>query len=398
MYELTGIPRNYAWGSTTQIQQLLGLPQDGGPLAEVWFGAHPTDPSGVTDEQGRQTTLDRLIDSDPARLLGRRSISEFGPTLPFLMKFLAPGEPVSLQVHPTPANAHTGFIAEQIEGVPIDAPHRSFKDTNHKPEMVFALTEFSGLVGFRDPALIVELLAAYNHPALRGAHRLLAAEPGPAGMKECLRRLVELGAAEVDQIVAEATQLSANGPEVADAHQMVAELAQYFPGDAGCVASLMLVHMRFRPGDCLFVPSGIPHAYLSGLCVEVMANSDNVFRAGLTNKYVDVEGLLANTRFDPTPLAMLPGDEIAPGVRVLSPEAAEFALTVVTCTSGGEQVIAGSGPRIAVCVDGLVTVRAERATAPDPLSLPVGGALFAADVDGDLTVAGHGLLVIASVP
>lgn len=397
MYELTGIHRNYAWGSTTSIQTMLGLPHDGGPLAEVWFGAHPSDPSGVLDERGRQTTLDRLIDAEPARLLGRQSLAEFGPSLPFLVKLLAPGQPVSLQVHPTPANARTGFIAEQISGVPIDASHRSFKDTNHKPEMVFALTEFHGLVGFRLADEIIGLLAAYSHPAMRGIHRGLTADPGPTGMKECLRLLVELGASEVDQVVAEATKLAAGASGTdAEAHQTVAELAQFFPGDAGCVASLMLNRFRFQPGDCLFVPSGTPHAYLSGLCLEVMANSDNVFRAGLTNKYVDVEGLLANTRFDSSPLTLLPGDEIAPGVRLLSPGAAEFALTVVT-PADQVKLIAGSGPRIAVCIDGTVTVSAGTASA-EAITLAVGDALFAADADGDLSVSGTGRLVLVSVP
>lgn len=399
MYELTGVPRNYAWGSTTNIQELLGLPRDGGPMAEVWYGAHPSDPSTVVDERGGQTTLDRLIDADPARLLGSRSVSEFGETLPFLMKLLAPGQPVSLQVHPTPANARTGFIAEQVEGVPIDAPHRSFKDTNHKPEMVFALTEFQGLVGFRTPSHIIDLLAAYRHPAMRGIHRQLVSDPGPAGLKECLRLLVELGANEVDQIVSEATELAADAQAPnADEHHTVAELAQYFPGDAGSVASLMLARHRFQPGDCLFVPSGTPHAYLSGLCVEIMANSDNVFRAGLTNKYVDVEGLLANTAFDAAPQSLLPSDEISPGVRVFRPGAAEFVLTVVTALPDRKQVIQGSGPRIALCINGSVTVQAGATPSSEEMTLAVGGALFAGDLDGDLKVTGHGVVVIASVP
>ncbi|MDQ2698549.1 MAG: mannose-6-phosphate isomerase, class I, partial [Actinomycetota bacterium] len=323
MHTIAGVPRGYDWGSTTHIQNLLGLPVDGRPLAEFWFGAHPTGPSPLapataeTVEAAAIATLDELIAADPVGTLGGTVAGEFDGRLPFLMKFLAPGRAVSLQVHPTPENAVEGFEREEAAGIPIDAFHRSFKDTNHKPEMVFAITDFEGLVGFRSVDEIVALLGRYAHPLLQRCHRDLAADQTPTGLRECLRALVQLQSPDVEAIVDEARALAAEGAADAAPHTTVVELAATYPGDAGAVASVMLNRIAFAAGECVFVSSGTPHAYLSGLAVEIMANSDNVFRAGLTSKYVDVDGLLDNVAFSTVPVDLLEGAEAAPGVRVL---------------------------------------------------------------------------------
>jgi mannose-6-phosphate isomerase len=396
MHKLAGVPRGYDWGSTTHIQNLLGRSPDGRPLAELWFGAHPTGPSPLAPGTDDAATLEELIAADAVGALGETVAREFDGRLPFLMKFLAPGQAVSLQVHPTPENAVAGFNREEAAGIPIDAFHRSFKDTNHKPEMVFAITDFEGLVGFRPLDEIVALLGRYSHPLLQQCHRDLAADPTPSGLRECLRALVELKSPDVEAIVDEARALAGEDGANAAAHATVVELAATYPGDAGAVASVMLNRIAFAAGECVFVSSGTPHAYLSGLAVEIMANSDNVFRAGLTSKYVDVEGLLDNVAFSVVPVDLLEGDETTPGVRVLRPDAREFELTSVGIASHEAVTVAGAGPRIAVCVDGRVQVRAAYGDAAVELS--PGEAVFVGDSNGDLRMRGAGHVVISSVP
>jgi len=395
MHRLTGIQRDYAWGSTTEIQTLLGQPDDGKPLAEVWFGAHPTGPSLIHGADAE--TLDAYIASDPDRVLGASVASRYGGTLPFLLKFLAPGRPVSLQVHPSPERAERGFERENAEGIPLDAFHRTFKDTSHKPEMVFALTDFDGLVGLRDLVQTTRVLGAYEHPAMVAAHETLVGSPDADGARRVLGQLVQLPSDAVDEIVAESARLAqaADEPD-ADAFRTVVELARFYPGDVGTVASLLLNRIRFSPGEGVFVPSGMPHAYLSGLAVEVMANSDNVIRAGLTGKYVDVGGLLENTIFEFGRPAPLPSDEVAPGVRALRPDASEFEVYAIEARPGRDVRFDGRGPRIVVCTRGSVRL----ATAGDDgvLDLAVGDAAFLSDADGDLAVSGDGSLVLAGVP
>ncbi|MGW0897582.1 mannose-6-phosphate isomerase, class I, partial [Streptomyces goshikiensis] len=157
MDRLTNTIRPYAWGSTTAIPALLGVEPSGEPQAEMWMGAHPGAPSRL-DRGAGETTLPAVIDADPERELGAAAVAKFGPRLPFLLKLLAAGSPLSLQVHPDLAQARAGFADEEARGVPIDAGHRNYKDPNHKPELICALTPFSGLCGFRRPLEAAALL------------------------------------------------------------------------------------------------------------------------------------------------------------------------------------------------------------------------------------------------
>lgn len=391
MHKLTGVPRAYDWGSTSHIQELLGDSPDGAPLAELWFGAHPTGPS-VLESEGEHDTLDQLISANPQHALGGTVAAEFGE-LPFLMKLLAPGQPVSLQVHPTPENARTGFAREQAQSIPLSAGNRSFKDANHKPEMVFAVSEFEGLVGFRTISEVIELLGHYELPFMRAIHGALQADAGSDGLRNCLESLVRLDEASVNAAVTEARRLS---PVTGLApHATVVSLAEFYPGDSGAVASLMLNRVAFRPGDAVFVSSGMPHAYLSGLAVEVMANSDNVFRAGLTAKYVDIEGLLQNIDVSSGPVSLMDAGTPLPGVRVLRPAAREFQLTSVVVDDSFTGLDL-AGPRIGICIAGKVQVRA--LDSDQRCELSPGEAIFAAGAEGDLEVSGAGHIVFGSTP
>lgn len=386
MYLIDGVPHAYDWGSRSLIQQMTGEPA-GEPLAELWFGAHPSAPSPVAGWATATTLLD-LIEADSDLALGAAATARFGASLPFLIKLLAPGRAVSVQVHPTPANAAAGFRREQADGIPLASPLRSFKDANHKPEMILALSRFEGLIGLRRRADAHALFDEYDSP---GAVRVRAALAGVDPIRSAVREVVALSTREVNELVAEAAVLAARG--AGGPHETVVMLAGQYPGDAGAIASLLLNRMVLAPGECVHVPSGTPHAYLGGLAIEVMANSDNVFRVGLTSKRVDVEGLLQNLDVTEGEVGrVVPGQEY--GARVFSPGVAEFELLDLEI-DGGSAVLDGPGACIAVCVAGSLAVRGR---AVDTHTLRAGAALFIGAMEGPLEVRGNGRLIAARVP
>jgi mannose-6-phosphate isomerase len=292
---LDGVARDYAWGSTTAIQRLLGREPDGHPLAELWFGAHPDDPARVP---ALDLTLDRLIAADPVAALGSDVVERFGPQLPFLLKLLAADKPLSIQVHPTRAQAEAGFADEDARGIARNAPDRNYRDRNHKPELLCALTEFEALCGFRPVGDTLRLLDAFDLPELEPVRELLA---GPDPLRAAFTYLLRL--AEPASLV---TAVAARAEAIDDADWSgaagaVLRAAEAFPGDVGVVLSLLLNHVRLQPGEAIYLGAGNVHAYLYGLGVEIMANSDNVLRCGLTPKHVDVAELLKITDFGELP-------------------------------------------------------------------------------------------------
>jgi mannose-6-phosphate isomerase len=290
MDRLSNTVRPYAWGSTTLIPELLGAAPTGEPQAEMWMGAHP----GAPSQTGRGSLHD-IIGADPVRELGRPALEAFGPRLPFLLKLLAAGAPLSLQVHPDRAQAQEGFAAEEKAGIPLDAPHRNYKDDNHKPELVCALTPFDGLCGFRPPAEAADFIAGLDVDSLKPYVDLLHAHPEEAALREVLTAVLSADPEEMGHTVAEA---AAAAERLGGPYAPFAAVAHHFPGDPGVIAAMLLNHVRLQPGEALFLGAGVPHAYLGGLAVEIMANSDNVLRCGLTPKHVDVPELLRVVRFE----------------------------------------------------------------------------------------------------
>ncbi|MFJ6943389.1 mannose-6-phosphate isomerase, class I [Streptomyces wuyuanensis] len=290
MDRLSNTVRPYAWGSTTLIPELLGAAPTGEPQAEMWMGAHP----GAPSQTGRGSLHD-IIGADPACELGRPALEAFGPRLPFLLKLLAAGAPLSLQVHPDRAQAQEGFAAEEKAGVPLGAPHRNYKDDNHKPELVCALTPFDGLCGFRPPAEAAVFIAGLDVDSLKPYVDLLYAHPEEAALREVLTAVLSADPEEMAHTVVEA---AAAAERLGGPYAPFAGIAHHFPGDPGVIAAMLLNHVRLQPGEALFLGAGVPHAYLGGLAVEIMANSDNVLRCGLTPKHVDVPELLRVVRFE----------------------------------------------------------------------------------------------------
>jgi len=297
--ELDNPIRDYAWGSPTAIPQLLGLAPSGRPAAELWIGAHPDSPS-TAPAHADQPGLDALIAADPAGLLGPGTVARFGERLPFLLKLLAAERALSLQVHPNRRQAEAGFAAEEAAGVDRASPERNYRDANHKPEMAYAITEFQAFCGFRPVAATADLFAALAVPELEPYRELLR---NANGLRAVFTTLLTLtGPARqrlLDSVLAGCRRLAGSGGEWSAEARASVLAAEDFPDDIGPVVALLLNYVRLAPGEAIFLGAGNVHAYLRGVCVELLANSDNVLRCGLTPKHIDVPELVRITDFTP---------------------------------------------------------------------------------------------------
>ncbi|TXS36176.1 mannose-6-phosphate isomerase, class I [Streptomyces sp. OR43] len=362
MDRLSNTVRPYAWGSTTLIPALRGVAPTGEPQAEMWMGAHPGAPSRITragsapeasaapSSPPAEQALTDVIAADPAGELGRPAVDKFGPRLPFLLKLLAAGAPLSLQVHPDLAQAQQGYADEERRSVPIDAPHRTYKDANHKPELICALTPFDGLCGFRRPVEAAEALEGLGVDSLKPYADLLRAHPEEAALREVLTAILTADPEQMAETVADA---AAAAERIGGAYAPYARIAHHFPGDAGVLAAMLLNHVRLQPGEALYLGAGVPHAYLEGLGVEIMANSDNVLRCGLTPKHIDVPELLRIVRFEATEPGILRPEASPSGEELYETPVDEFRLSRFDLSPGAAPVdLTAATPQILLCTAG----------------------------------------------
>ncbi len=396
MDRLDNTVRPYAWGSTTAIPELLGTEPTGEPQAELWMGAHPGAPSRV-DRGSGPAPLNQVIDADPEGELGAAAVHRFGPRLPFLLKVLAAGAPLSLQVHPDRRQAEAGYADEEARGVPVDAPHRNYKDPNHKPELICALTPFDGLCGFRDPKEAADLLEGLGVDALKPYVDTLRVRPEEEALREVLAGVLgadrEAMAGPVRQATEAAGRLGAEDGPFADSYAAYAAAAVHYPGDPGVIAAMLLNHVRLEPGEALYLGAGVPHAYLGGLGVEIMANSDNVLRCGLTPKHVDVPELLRVVRFeagDPGVRRPVPG---ADGEEVYQVPIDEFRLSRYVLDAGQPRELDDRTPQILLCTAGQVELRGP---ADARLTLSRGQSAWARAGE-EVTVSGTGTVFRATM-
>ena len=387
--ELDNPIRDYAWGSPTAIPELLGIEPTGRPAAELWIGAHPDSPSRCiahTDQPG----LDALITADPVGLLGTETVSRFGGRLPFLLKVLAAERALSVQVHPNRAQAEAGYAAEEAAGVSRDSPERNYRDANHKPEMAYAITEFHAFCGFRPVHRTVELFAALEVPELAGyAEQLVDGDGLRAVFTALLRLPTEARHRLIEQVLAGCRRLAdAAGQWSAEAEASLLA-GEDFPGDIGAVLVLLLNYVRLAPGEAIFLGAGNVHAYLRGICVELLANSDNVLRCGLTPKHIDLAELTRIADFSPMPEPRhRPVHESADRVD-FRPPVADFELSV--CRSAAE--LPADRPWLVLAGEQLVTVTDQA----DVLRLPPWRAAFITAGTSSCRVEPTGRMFLASV-
>ncbi len=294
---LKNIIKEYSWGSHTAIPELLGqkTPSDK-PQAELWIGAHPS-ASSMVKTGGKWVPLSDLIKKYPIEILGRKCAQKYGGQLPYLFKVLAASEPLSIQAHPNLLQAKKGFNRENSLGISLDSFNRNYKDENHKPECVCALSDFEALCGFRPVSEIVYLLTKACPGTLKKQIKELTTNPNPFGLKLFFTNIMTMDFDRNNSVISEATENSGIFADENPAFKWVSALAGKYPSNIGVIAPLFLNYVFLKPGQAMFLPAGELHSYLNGVALELMANSDNVIRGGLTAKHVDVEELSNILRF-----------------------------------------------------------------------------------------------------
>ena len=408
---MTNTVRDYAWGSSSQLAQFMDRPASGKPEAELWIGAHATAPSELPD--GRR--LDAVIADGPTPVLGSRVVDIFGERLPFLMKVLAVDQPLSLQVHPSDERARLGHRAENDAGLPIDAGSRNYKDQSHKPELIFALTRFEGLAGFRDVTKSAAMLRLLKIAWADGVADRLETGPAFQSLRAVVTDTLALEGRNLARILRDVGDAARHAgaraareegrhfvhrkgdPEIraeaARSFTRVGQLVKDYPRDPGVLVTLLLNNVLLAPGEAMFVNAGVVHAYLEGFGVEIMASSDNVLRAGLTPKHMDVPELLKITNFTPIPPPRWEPSEKTRDYCHIEPPVAEFALTVGRTPL---RRLPQTGPRTVLVLEGSVTVASRNGG--DPITATRGQSVFITHEDGAIDLTGEARVAIGSVP
>ncbi|GAA2004101.1 mannose-6-phosphate isomerase, class I [Microbacterium ulmi] len=378
---LSNSPRDYAWGSTTLIADLESRSASGLPEAEVWFGDHPGDPALVPDGRplGEWLQAEGATTGAPARL-------------PYLLKLLAAASPLSIQVHPSKEQAEAGFAREEAAGVPRDASHRLYRDDNHKPELIVAVSEtFTALAGLRDLDATLRLLAALGEPAAPLARRL-AGEDAATALRDAVAWLLSGDAQSVVDAVIAAVA-AAHEPEFAAELSASRSIASAYPGDPGVVVALLMNLVVLRRGEGLFVPAGVLHAYLEGLGVELMAASDNVLRGGLTPKHIDVAELVALLDATPGREPRLVPAPVGAGVERFDAGVPDFSLLHASVAPDASATVRLDGVAIVLATDGRPEVRGT--LSGDAVALTPGRAVLVSPDEGAIALSGSGEVFVA---
>lgn len=320
--------QEYAWGSRSFIPEMLGKVSPApNPQAEIWMGAHLKSPSRI-ESDGRWLSLADAIQKDPVGILGKRTARKFSNALPFLFKILAVERPLSVQVHPNQNQAVHGFERENRLGIPLNAPQRNYRDKNHKPELLCSLTPFQALVGFRRSDDILASFQRIGIRSLPGPLEALFEKTSHEGLKRSFSSLMSMNKKDRIQCIAEIIafcEKTGSDPNC----RCVLELHDEYPNDVGVLSPFLLNFVKLNPGEAIFLPPGVPHAYLKGAGVELMANSDNVIRGGLTPKHVDVPALLRVIDWDAKPSPILRPSPEKTGERFYPSSAVEFRLSTI---------------------------------------------------------------------
>jgi mannose-6-phosphate isomerase len=408
IYLLENTIQKYDWGSSVAIASFLGRQNpEAEPWAELWMGAHPKAPSVAIDpETGVCVKLDELIASDPERILGSRTDALFNHKLPFLFKILSAAKPLSIQAHPTKLKAEHGFDKEDRAGIPLDAAERNYRDRNHKPETAVAMTHFEGLCGFRPIPEIIEDIRLLSPKDWRQYVGRLEASPGKLEMSVFYYTIVSMGAERKTNTLAFSKarcERIAGDPGIGMRRKQpfgwVLKLMDAYPGDIGALAPLVLNLFRLEPGQGLNLMAGVPHAYLSGTAFEIMANSDNVLRGGLTSKHIDIPELISVLAFNSetyTPIEPEPSGDgflsYPSGFPDYALARADIRQQIVMRNRAGP---AGGSPEILLCTDGALELYRGNGSA---LHLHRGDSVFITADEKSCTLAGDGQVFRASVP
>jgi mannose-6-phosphate isomerase len=376
---LKGTIKHYDWGGISFIPSLLNIKnEDGKPFAEYWLGAHDTDSSVLVDGKSG-ISLDKFISGDKEKILGKNIAKKFG-RLPYLLKVLDVKDMLSIQVHPAKHEAEVEFARENKEGIPVNAPHRNYKDDNHKPELMVALNDFWTLHGFKQVRKLEKKIQAI--PELKPLLEIFDS----TGYDQLYKTAMEMPQESVNQLLQPLLDriipLYQNGElKKDDENFWTARAALTFNQDnksgsyridRGIFSIYFFNLLHLKKGEAIFQAAGVPHAYLEGQNVEIMANSDNVLRGGLTNKHIDVKELMKHVKFEETIPVILHPEKINDKEAAYRTAVSDFKLTRFELNKGEMAKFESVTGEIVLVMEGNITVRANE----DELDLARGEAAF----------------------
>ncbi len=350
---LTNKIQNYHWGSYFAISELMGqkIPSNI-PQAELWMGAHPKASSDIMIN-GATEPLIKIIEKYPEDILGEKTAAKFNNLLPYLFKILAVGKPLSIQAHPDKKMAVEGYAKENALGIPLDAPNRNYKDQNHKPECICALTPFWALNGFRKIEDILLLLEQVWCKDLENEYKILKEHPNHNGLKAFFNALMTMETHRqkkiIEQIVKTVENLSIDNTSL----KWIIKLNNEYPLDVGVLSPILLNLVCLNPGEAIFLNAGTLHAYLDGMGIEIMANSDNVLRGGLTSKHADLPELLNLLDFETKKVKIIfPVESDMEHEKIYKCNADEFVLSVITLKNEKYTSAVNRNVEIIICISG----------------------------------------------
>ncbi len=389
--------QEYAWGSHQAIPNLLGQQNpENKPQAELWMGAHPKAPS-LVEYQGQWVSLLDLINQNPRAILGQQTAKKFDNRLPYLFKVLAADRPLSIQAHPNLHQARAGFQKENDQNIPLDASHRNYRDDNHKPECLCALTPFWALSRFRSISSMLSYLERACPHGLESEINDLKHQPTSNGLKRFYTALMSMNTDRQNQVVAEALEHALGYESDDPVFEWMLKLGENYPNDIGVLSPILLNLICLEAGQAIFLNAGELHAYLEGLGIELMANSDNVLRGGLTPKHVDVPELLQVLKFEDQDVMLIKPQESIPAEYVYSSPAKEFELSVITLENGMQyRSPLNRSVEILICTQGAATLMDPGSQTNTKLHQGT-SALVPAAVES-YTISGKGVCYKAAVP
>ncbi|MCK8075427.1 mannose-6-phosphate isomerase, class I [Vibrio sp. 1CM2L] len=391
LFKLDNVIQHYPWGSKQSISELFDIQNPNSePQAEIWMGAHPRGCSRVADTG---QLLSEVLSQDSKGMFGEYTEARFGE-LPYLFKVLAAETPLSIQVHPSKKKAQLGFERENKLGISLDASNRNYKDPNHKPELVYALTFYKAMNGFRPIPQIIELFKEAEISALDIEISALAISPNSEGLKVFFTSVMTLEGERKKSALEQLYSAYERRPKTAmgrEALQYSKGFEQHYVDDIGLFSPLMLNTIELAPGEAMFLHAETPHAYIEGTGLEIMANSDNVLRAGLTPKFIDVPELIDNTCFETTDIEGIKLKPIEKEDKLSFPiPVDDFGFDILSVNEEVSQQYLRSA-EILFCIGGEVTV----STKEHKLMLSSGESVFISNDAGMYEYQGQGILARA---
>lgn len=378
MQKISPSLQDYDWGSKSFIQELLGI-TNADILAEAWYGAHPKAPSLIQD-----TNLLSMIEQDPHYWLGPNTAK-----MPFLLKILAANKALSIQVHPNKTQAEQGFAEENQKGIALSDPRRCFRDDNHKPELMMALTDFYALCGFREYAQIIDIFVSLKLTPLFSTFASFSKNPNLQSFSELYLQILQYP--EPKELNTALLKLSING-KYAHLISWIKKLNEVYPGDPAIISPLLMNLIKLRPYEAIYLDAGIIHAYLEGSGIEIMASGDNVLRAGLTSKHIDISKLCEIMTFVP----FMPEIQAAPSegkyLHGCQSAAKDFKLYHLSANSE-DNALNIQGIKIVLCLSGEIKFSSDESS----LKLSRGESAVISASRKELFISGSGTAVIAAV-